>query len=91
MFGDHYQIADLRVVLDPAENPGLAADASIAPDASMRPVNLGDIRDPSVAVLGKIFLGLYIPSDITAFDIAEIPERPDSIHRPISRSQAVAS
>jgi len=90
-FADHHQIADLRIVLDKAENPGFAIDASIAPDASMRPVNLGDIRDPSAAVLVEVFLALYISAEIAAPDISEIPECPDSIHRPLSRSQAVAS
>jgi hypothetical protein len=87
---DHNEVADLRLVLDDAENPGFAADATIAPDASMRPVHLGYIPDPSVALVVEAFLGFYIPTDVAAPDIAEIFERSDSIHRPLSRSQAIA-
>jgi hypothetical protein len=45
-FADHDQVADTRLVLDEAQNPGFAADAAIAPDASMRPVDLGYVADP---------------------------------------------
>jgi hypothetical protein len=31
-FTDHDQVADLRIVFDDAQNPGFAADASIAHD-----------------------------------------------------------
>jgi hypothetical protein len=90
MFGDDGQVADLRIAIDLAENPGFAADATIAPDASMRPVNLGYIRDPGCTMVVEVFLALNIPSKIATSDIGEIPERPDSIHRPLPRSQEVA-
>jgi hypothetical protein len=90
MFGDDGQITDLRIVLDDAQNPSFAADATIAADASVRPVHLSHVADPRLALVVEVFVALYIPAEIAAPDIAEIPERPDSIHHPISRSQAVA-
>jgi hypothetical protein len=41
--------------------------------------------------MAKICLALDIPPEIAAHDIAEIPERPDSIHRPIASSQTIAN
>ena len=87
---DHNEVADLRLVLDDAENPGFAADATIAPDASMRPVDLGYVADPRLTLMGKALLGFYIPPKIAPPDIGEVPERPDSVDCPLPRSQAVA-
>jgi hypothetical protein len=32
MFGDHGKVADLRIAIDPPQNPGISFYASIAPD-----------------------------------------------------------
>jgi hypothetical protein len=56
----------------------------------MRPVHLSHIADPRLALVVEVFLALSIHAEIAASDIAEIFERPDSIHHPISRSQAIA-
>ncbi len=66
IFGDDGQIADLRITIDLAENPGFAANATVTPDASMRPVHLSHIADPRLALVVEVFLALYIPAEIAA-------------------------
>jgi hypothetical protein len=44
---------------------------------------------PAIFTVREVRLRLDITAEIAAPDIAEIPERPDSVHRPISRSQAI--
>jgi len=59
-FADHDEIADLRVAMDAAENPRFAADATVVPNACMRPVHLGHIRDPALTVMVESCFALDI-------------------------------
>ena len=58
VFADNDKVADLRIAIDDAENPGFAADAAVAPNTSMRPVHLSHVRDPRVTVVVEICLAL---------------------------------
>jgi hypothetical protein len=51
IFGDHDQIADLRIAIDTAQNPRFPSDSRIAPDPGVRAVHLGDIMNPTVAFM----------------------------------------
>lgn len=66
MFGDDGQITDLGIVLDDAQNPSFAADATIAADAAVRPVHLSHVADPRLALVVEVFVALYIPAEIAA-------------------------
>jgi hypothetical protein len=87
---DHDEIANLRVAIDPAENPRFTSNARIAGNATVRPIHLRDILNPSVAVMGKRRFVFDVPADIAAPHIGEIAERPNSIDRPIARLQKIA-
>jgi hypothetical protein len=77
-FTDHDQVADLRIAIHLAENLGFATDATVAPHRSMRPVDLGHIRDPRIAIMGEVGLTLYISADIAPANLAEVTQRLDT-------------
>jgi hypothetical protein len=84
MFGDDDKIADLGIAIDPAQNLRLPFDSRIAPDHGVRAVHLGYILNPRFAFMRQSQFVFNVSPEIAAPDIAEIPERPDSIHHPIA-------
>jgi hypothetical protein len=90
IFADHDKVANFRVPIDPPENPRLPFNSRISSDAAVWPVHLRYIMDPSMTVMRQRRFIFNVPTQIPAPDIAEIPERPDSIHGPITRSQKIA-
>jgi hypothetical protein len=91
IFGDHGKVADLRLAIDPAQHPRLPCDSRTSVDSTVRAVHLGRVVNPTLAVLRQRKFALDVPAEIAAPDITEIPERPNSIHRPISCLQGIVS
>jgi hypothetical protein len=86
---DHDKIANLRIPLDPPQHPRFSLNPRIAADAAVRPIDLGHILNPRIALVRQRRFIFNIPADIAASHIGEIPERPDSIYRPIARLQKI--
>ena len=60
VFADNDKVADLRIAIDPAQNPSLAPDSCIAPYCGPRAVHLRHVVNPAIALMAEVRLRLDV-------------------------------